>query len=162
MEEIRQVALAYYDSLSDKQRERALEFFDSLDADRDGTVSPEELLDYFLQEEQVERDVALGLFRKLDRNGDGALDFEECTMLYYLTRVRRWVACNGCGSHLDGIRFTCVPCFESNVNGNGYNLCAECYRYKNYTHRHSNFLDNYLLLEVKRLEQIRPNQDQVL
>ncbi|CAH2050085.1 unnamed protein product [Thlaspi arvense] len=122
MDEIREAARAYCDNFSDEQKQRASQFFQLLDADGDGRVSTREFLDFLLKEERIAPDLVPQLFQKLDANGDGVLDFWECMTLYYMTRAGRLVFCNGCGSYLDGIRFACVPCFGSNVNGRGREL----------------------------------------
>ncbi|KAF3457821.1 hypothetical protein FNV43_RR02481 [Rhamnella rubrinervis] len=140
MEEIRETAKAYYNNLTEEQKFEAKEMFLLMDLDEDGSISASEYVKGFksCSNETV--------FEKLDENGDGMLDFEEFMSLYYLFKSNRLVFCDGhgCRAFLDGVFFTCVDCFKN--ASKSFDLCSCCFSNKSYTHMHSTFLDNYMLL----------------
>ncbi|XP_021813464.1 uncharacterized protein LOC110756356 isoform X2 [Prunus avium] len=80
----------------------------------------------------------------------GKLDFEEFITLYYLVNSGM-VLCDGHGckvNFLKGLYFTCVDCFNYSKT-NTFDLCTSCYRYRNFLHNHTNFLDNHVLMRCK-------------
>ncbi|KAK9931284.1 hypothetical protein M0R45_018564 [Rubus argutus] len=211
MEELREVALAYYDNCNPGLRGRAWEFFRSMDADGDQRISQREFKEFLRQSgydtiitdpdffAKLDRNGDRGpwagfprksffqslatngahqisylvfneflqqrgynwiindpkLFEKLDRNCDGSLDFWELLTFYYIISTR-YFHCRQCSGYLGGLYFTCFACFEEGAHHSHYydpgtyNLCCACYRNKNFSHHHSYFLDNHILLRSKR------------
>lgn len=149
MEEMREVAMAYYAKLPNDQKQLVWSFFKTLDGNGDGKVSIQEYSD-FVKETGRSKFLTPNLFKLLDKNHDGTLDFEECVTIFYMIKSHRLVFCDGCGSYMLGIHFICVECY--NVGKGTYDLCCSCYRNNNFNHVHSFFLDNYALLRAKPWE----------
>nr|XP_023875893.1 uncharacterized protein LOC111988336 [Quercus suber] len=148
MEELHMAASAYYRNASNELRQRATEFFNSMDTNGDGGVSFNEFVQFFVQNGYNWIDP--NLFRSLDRNGDGTLDFFEVLTFYYILKTRG-VWCDYCRICLMGLYFTCVACFD-NARGNTYDLCSTCYgarRHQQQHPHHNYFLDSYVLLRAK-------------
>uniref|UniRef100_A0A7N2MM78 EF-hand domain-containing protein n=1 Tax=Quercus lobata TaxID=97700 RepID=A0A7N2MM78_QUELO len=149
MEELHMAASAYYRNASNELRQRATEFFNSMDTNGDGGVSFNEFVQFFVQNGYNRVDP--NLFRGLDRNGDGFLDFFEVLTFYYIFKTRG-VWCDYCRIGLMGLYFTCVACFD-NAGGNTYDLCSTCYEARRHQQRHpphhNYFLDSYVLLRAK-------------
>ncbi|XP_050255250.1 uncharacterized protein LOC126701172 [Quercus robur] len=149
MEELHMAASAYYSNASDELRQRAIEFFNSMDTNGDGGVSFNEFIQFFVQNGYNRVDP--NFFRSLDRNGDGFSDFFEVLTFYYIFKTRG-VSCGYCRIGLMTLYFTCVACFD-NAGGNTYDLCSTCYearRHHQHHHPHHNyFLDSYVLLRAK-------------
>ncbi|XP_030933846.1 uncharacterized protein LOC115959548 [Quercus lobata] len=148
MEELHMAASAYYSNASDELRQRATEFFNSMDTNGDGGVSFNEFVQFFVQNGYNRGDP--NFFRSLDRNGDGFLDFFEVLTFYYVFKTRS-VWCKYCGVYLTGLYFTCVECFD-HARGNTYDLCSTCYgerRHQQHHYHHNNFLDSYVLLRAR-------------
>ncbi|CAB4313599.1 unnamed protein product [Prunus armeniaca] len=131
-----------------------------MDTDGDGRISYAEFNDFVQQSGYnwiLHNDP--NLFAKLDRNRDGGLDLQEVLTFYYIIKTR-YITCQGCRAHLCGLYFTCVECFDGGAANYyhhhhhhqypTYDLCAACYGNANYTHQHSYFLDNHVLLRSKR------------
>ncbi|XP_035550964.1 uncharacterized protein LOC108985478 [Juglans regia] len=161
MEEIREVANAYYVNLTEQQQEKAQDDFKKMKLERNTSMSLTDFLDFVLQE-NCPKTVACSLFKHLDVNGDGNLDFDEFITLFYLYQSKRLLYCRGCETFLNGLYFTCIKCFGS--TGNSYDLCTFCYRNKNFKHhKDAVFLDNYALLRrnIKRSSEtaVDPVQD---
>ncbi|KAF5462655.1 hypothetical protein F2P56_018643 [Juglans regia] len=161
MEEIREVANAYYVNLTEQQQEKAQDDFKKMKLERNTSMSLTDFLDFVLQE-NCPKTVACSLFKHLDVNGDGNLDFDEFITLFYLYQSKRLLYCRGCETFLNGLYFTCIKCFGS--TGNSYDLCTFCYRNKNFKHhKDAVFLDNYALLRrnIKRSAEtaVDPVQD---
>ncbi|BFG14235.1 hypothetical protein CerSpe_005090 [Prunus speciosa] len=143
MEEIRQVALAYYHNFSEDEKYEAYQAFREIDSNGDGTITIDEYEENFGTDHRSR-------FREVDTNGDGKLDFEEFITLYYLVNSGM-VLCDGHGckvNFLKGLYFTCVDCFSYSKT-NTFDLCTSCYRYRNFLHNHTNFLDNHVLMRCK-------------
>ncbi|XP_041022317.1 uncharacterized protein LOC121263476 [Juglans microcarpa x Juglans regia] len=149
MEEIREVAKAYYVNLTEQQQEKAQDDFRKMKLENNKSMSLTDFLDFSMQENYPES-VACSLFKDLDVNGDGSLDFDEFIILFYLYQSKRLLYCRGCETFLNGVYFTCIKCFDS--SSNSYDLCSLCYRNKRIQHHHAVFLDNYALLRrnIKR------------
>ncbi|XP_035548830.1 uncharacterized protein LOC118343694 isoform X1 [Juglans regia] len=162
MEEIREVAKAYYENLTEQQQEKAQDEFKKMKLENNKSMSLNDFLDFFLQD-NYPKSVACSLFKDLDVNGDGSLDFDEFITLFYLYQSKRLLYCRGCETFLNGLYFTCIKCFDS--TNNSYDLCSLCYRKKNIQHDHGDavFLDNYALLRrnIKRSSEtaVDPVQD---
>ncbi|XP_031374511.1 calmodulin-like [Punica granatum] len=88
MEELRNAALANYQSLTEKQKGLAKEFFKSMDTDGDGSVSLVEFLEFLQEAGMYNGTDSADMFKMFDRDGNGTLDFNEViTLYYYLTLV---------------------------------------------------------------------------
>ena len=151
MEELHMAAWAYHRNASNELRQRATEFFHSMDANGDGGVSFNKFVQFFVQNgyNRVDRN----FFRSLDRNGDGFLDFFEVLTFYYILKSMG-VWCYFCGICLMGLYLTCVACFDNaRPRGNTYfDLCSTCYealRHQQQHPHHNYFLDSYVLLRAK-------------
>ena len=156
MEEMRDAAMAYYENLTEQQKQLAKKLFNAADTNGDGTVNVQEYLG-FLKEQNFSRFVPPNLFKLLDKNGDGTMDFEEFVTLYYIMKVRGGIiTCDGCDGNLSGLYFLCVECYQA--GGRTYDLCCKCYHKKNFKHKHSTFLDSCVLLNLMRSENNNPTQ----
>ncbi|PIA49598.1 hypothetical protein AQUCO_01300408v1 [Aquilegia coerulea] len=143
MDEIREVALAYYANSSDDTKEVAKNFFNSMDIDGDGKISMNEFEEYV---KKKWRRFKPELFAELDKDGDGFLDFEEVIVFYYMAKMRNSFCDGCCGEYLKNLYFTCVHCFQKKSSNQTYDLCLTCYQTKQFTHEHKVFLDNYAML----------------
>ncbi|XP_030933782.1 uncharacterized protein LOC115959504 [Quercus lobata] len=145
MQELHMAASAYYRNASNGLRQRASDFFYSMDINGDGGVSFNELYQFFFQNGYNR--VSFNFFQSLDRDGNQILDFSEVLTFYYILKTRV-VFCACCQNYQFGRYFTCVYCFNNARNTGTYDLCPTCYDYGEWRHPHSrnNFLDNYGLL----------------
>ncbi|PRQ36817.1 putative EF-hand domain pair protein [Rosa chinensis] len=151
MEEIREVALAYYDNCTPELRGKTWEFFQSMDTNGDHRISAREFNEFLRQTGYNTIITDPELFARLDRNGDSGLDFDEVLTFYYIIKTE-YVRCRGCNKYLSGLYFTCFECFEA-ANPSTFDLCDACHRSSNFTHHHSDhtlFLENHILLYYKR------------
>ncbi|XP_058203132.1 uncharacterized protein LOC131317616 isoform X2 [Rhododendron vialii] len=90
-------------------------------------------------------------FKELDNNNNGTLEFMEVMALFYIIKSGR-PFCGGCGEFIPDMYFTCSVCFDS---GNDlFCICSNCFQRNDFSHHHSQFLDNYALLEAKRMQGI--------
>lgn len=145
MEEFHEVAIAYYNNAPRNLQRLAWSFFLALDSDGDGQISYMEYINFLRQCGYGW--ISSNFFKDLDRNRDGCLGFWEVLTLYYVIKTRGlW--CQGCQTCLVGLYFTCVSCFDS--GSRTYDLCPTCYKQKKFSHNHTNFMDNHLLLRSKR------------
>ncbi|XP_030924087.1 uncharacterized protein LOC115950943 [Quercus lobata] len=145
MEEFHEVAIAYYNNAPRNLQRLAWSFFLALDSDGDGQISYTEYINFLRQCGYGW--ISSNFFKDLDRNRDGCLGFWEVLTLYYVIKTRGlW--CQGCQTCLVGLYFTCVSCFDS--GSRTYDLCSACYKQKKFSHNHTNFMDNHLLLRSKR------------
>ncbi|KAL4643684.1 uncharacterized protein LOC142625736 [Castanea sativa] len=145
MEEFHEVAIAYYNNAPRNLQRLAWSFFLALDSDGDGQISYMEYINFLRQCGYGW--ISSNFFKDLDRNRDGCLGFWEVLTLYYVIKTRGlW--CQGCQTCLVGLYFTCVSCFDS--GSRTYDLCPSCYKQKKFSHNHTNFMDNHLLLRSKR------------
>ena len=93
MEELHMAASTYYGNASDELRQRAIEFFKSMDTDGDERVSFNEFVQFFVQNGYNWVGDS-NHFRSLDRNGDGILDLFEVLTFYYILKTRGvWCDC---------------------------------------------------------------------
>ncbi|XP_031251284.1 uncharacterized protein LOC116109190 [Pistacia vera] len=145
MEELREASIAYYNNGSKDLQLLAWNFFKSMDTDGDGRVSLIEFVQ-FLQQRGYQW-IHPSFFTELDRNRDGSLDFWEVLTLYYMVKTRT-VCCSECRACLKGLYFTCVICFDR--PGDAFDLCSTCYCRRTFRHRHTQFLDSYVLLRSRR------------
>ncbi|KAK6914169.1 EF-hand domain [Dillenia turbinata] len=148
MESLRKIATTYYKKGSKQVKQLVTDFFNSMDINGDGKINLHEFLSFMRQEGYSQMSNSY-FFKVLDKDGNNTLDFNEVLTLYYVLRSGRRF-CGGCGCFLDGMYLTCVSCFETNAHS--YCVCFDCYRDNTYIHKHSNFLDNVALLEMKRQE----------
>ncbi|XP_012843114.1 PREDICTED: uncharacterized protein LOC105963266 [Erythranthe guttata] len=136
MNEIREVAEAYYARATVDEKNSALDFFRSLDDNNDGTISHAEfrkLVDPSLSTDK--------LFKELDKNNDGTLDFNEVLALYYIQKCGARL-CDVCRDILLTSYFSCLLC-EKHLPYS-FDLCCGCYGGGAFEHRHppSKFIDN--------------------
>ncbi|KAF7150762.1 hypothetical protein RHSIM_Rhsim02G0045000 [Rhododendron simsii] len=117
--------MAYFANFSEDQGQSYESFTRLMDRNRDGKVSFREYLEFIRK--QGYNHVPPNLFMLLDKHNRGYLDFEERVTLFYM------ITCNRVGKKT-------------------YNLCSSCYRDTNFNHEHSDFLDNYDLLNNKPRE----------
>ncbi|KAI8537392.1 hypothetical protein RHMOL_Rhmol09G0019900 [Rhododendron molle] len=150
MDELIKTANIYYKSCSPAMRDAAHKFFKAIDHDNDGRVCLHEFLG-FMRDEGHTKMSSRHFFKSLDRNGSGTLDFMGVMALYYIIQSGR-PFCYGCDDFIPGMYFTCSKCYQNSQNA--ICLCPECFATGTYTHEHKNFLDNYALLEVKRMQGI--------
>ncbi|KAA8527811.1 hypothetical protein F0562_035320 [Nyssa sinensis] len=146
MEDIRAAALAYYGTGSDKLKQMASSFFESLDHKGDGKVMVRELVDFFKQKGY--ETIKPNFFKELGKDDEhGSLDFEEFMVVYYVVKTS-WPSCQECGAFLKETYFNCVKCFDH--GDSTYDLCTVCFgQGKTCTHKHTVFMDNHALLRSK-------------
>ncbi|XP_010274595.1 PREDICTED: uncharacterized protein LOC104609874 isoform X1 [Nelumbo nucifera] len=146
LEQIRKVALAYYQGSSDETKQHAEKLFKKMDADGDGKVSFNEFSDFFMKSKGLT--VPKLCFEELDKDGNGFMDLEESIVLFYIIQTRR-ISCDGCGSLIKGMYFTCVQCFFNTKTAVNYNLCCDCHRSGKSAAgcEHNTLVDNYALLQ---------------
>ncbi|OMO69000.1 Calcium-binding EF-hand [Corchorus capsularis] len=126
--EIREAAMAYFVNLPRSKKQQAYEFFRSLDSNGDGKINVHEYR-AALNRMGITSMNNLGFFKELDKNGNGTLDFEERSSREFISHVL----------------------FASTLAPLPSNLCCSCYRNNefNHHHDHTNFVDNYVLLQSK-------------
>nr|GMD70065.1 Ca2+ sensor (EF-Hand superfamily) [Ipomoea batatas] len=140
MDELHQLAKAYYRAGSPELKNEAQELFNSLDNDGDGRVDKNEFLS-FMTEQGYRYMSTQRFFNELDTDGNHTLDFWEVMTLLYIFKSRR-PFCDGCGRFIPATYFTCLQCPD-------YDLCISCYENGKSGHNHQ-FMDNYALLAVKK------------
>ncbi|KAL5713175.1 hypothetical protein ACHQM5_015278 [Ranunculus cassubicifolius] len=142
LEEIREVALAYYANCSNDEKSAAAQMFKSADIDGSGNISFEEFKAACLALKcpgNIDE-----MFQGIDTDRNGTLDFEEAITFYYMIN-NRMSFCRACKQYLNSTYFTCVKCCcEEKVES--FNVCVTCYRRQIYFHEHKEFLDNYTML----------------
>ena len=149
MEEIRRVARAYYENLSDEEKRNATSSFDEMDKDGDDKINRNEYVEYLNKGDNT---VLPSLFTALDKDGNGSLDFNETIVLYYLIQSGRAIICQSCKKFLAGAYFTCSECFFNNDDSvSTFDVCYDCYGGKKFRHDVGHtFCDNYTLLRQSR------------
>nr|GMD59808.1 Ca2+ sensor (EF-Hand superfamily) [Ipomoea batatas] len=140
MDELQQLAKAYYRAGSPELKNEAQELFNSLDNDGDGRVDKNEFVS-FMTEQGYRYMNTQKFFNELDTDGNHTLDFWEVMTLLYIFKSRR-PFCDGCGRFIPATYFTCLQCPD-------YDLCISCYENGKSGHNHQ-FMDNYALLAVKK------------
>ncbi|XVF66457.1 hypothetical protein PTKIN_Ptkin10aG0037400 [Pterospermum kingtungense] len=101
MDEIRETASAYYANLEQSQKQKAHEFFRSLDKNGDGKINLQEYIAALNKQRKTWLSNS-SFFKELDEDGNGSLDFNEVLMLFYIIESGRLVFCDGCGAFLKG------------------------------------------------------------
>ncbi|XP_058203131.1 uncharacterized protein LOC131317616 isoform X1 [Rhododendron vialii] len=96
-------------------------------------------------------------FKELNKDGSGNLEFMEVMSLYYVIKSGR-PFCSGCVKFIPGMYFACKKCFENGHNS--FCVCPECYDDELFLHEHVQFLDNYALLEARRMQGIATYSNQ--
>ncbi|KAF7151093.1 hypothetical protein RHSIM_Rhsim02G0047200 [Rhododendron simsii] len=148
MKDLVKTAKLYYDKSSLDIKTAAEDFFSSLDNNNDRKVSLHEFLGFMWDKGHVKMGTSQ-FFKELDNNNNGTLDFMEVMALFYIIKSGR-PFCGGCGEFIPDMYFTCSVCFD---NGNGlFCVCSNCFQRNHFSHHHSQFLDNYALLEAKRMQ----------
>ncbi|KAK6914171.1 EF-hand domain [Dillenia turbinata] len=155
MDKLRKIAMDYYELAPDKVKDLAEEFYDAMDYDGDGKISPKEFM-AFMREQGFEQYRDRDFFEELDRKGRGRLDFKDVMTLYYITKSGR-PFCEGCGELVTSMYFTCVRCFQN--SSTPFSLCPACYINGDFEHRHRFFVDNYTMLETQRIENLVARQE---
>lgn len=153
MEELRQTAFAYYKDAPEQIRRWVDEFFLEMDHDEDDRVSLHEFLTYMEMHEDCTHLSNPRFFDELKKEGSEELDFLDVVTLFYIVYSGK-PFCNGdCKKFVKGVYFTCVKCFDhASDAANTFNVCTACYLDGKYVHGHKKFLDNFLLLQTKRME----------
>ncbi|KAL7082063.1 hypothetical protein ACP275_14G076900 [Erythranthe tilingii] len=158
MDEIYGIAKAYYARATEEEKEKAKNYFRSLDVNCKGKVSLDEY-----KAKVSQRYANDTMFNTFDRNGDGSLDFEEVSVLHFVHNiyVMRW--CVACSGSLPGLHFSCLSCEKDEPNT--FDLCCSCYGEGNFEHHHptTDFLDNHsmrnLLAQKMNTPQLSPPDD---
>ncbi|KAL5542434.1 hypothetical protein UlMin_010144 [Ulmus minor] len=163
MEEIREIALAYYANLQEEEKELARSVFKSVDFNDDGRLTIDEFARLFRDSGENDKLLQIltgrSFFKEFDKNEDGFLNFKEFIVFYYLITTRRIKFCCGheCEAFLKGIFFACPFCFNTS---DCFVVCLACYRNNNYYHEHPILLDNYaLLMSSEALQDKQPSSD---
>lgn len=159
MEDLVKTARLYYDKSYSDIQDAAKEFFHALDSNKDGKVSLQEFL-WFMRQQGHVKLRSSNFFKELDKEGKGLLGIDEVMAVYYIIKSGR-PFCGGCGDFIPAMYFTCSKCFH---NGNNFFcVCPKYFKKEAYDHEHFTFIDNYALLEAKRIQGIAtcPNQHKV-
>lgn len=147
MEDLVTTARLYYSKSSADIKRAAYDFFLSLDENNDGKVCLHGFLGFMRDNGHVKMGSSQ-FFKELDKDNNGTLEFMEVMALYYIIKSGR-PFCGGCDEFIPGMYFTCSICFN---NGNDlFCVCPNCFQGEHYRHEHVQFLDNYALLETKRM-----------
>ncbi|XP_008224031.1 PREDICTED: uncharacterized protein LOC103323795 [Prunus mume] len=158
MEELRQIALAYYEDVPEHMKTWVQEFLSEIDKDGNEKVSLQEFLAYMGMHEDSKHLCTPSFFDELKQEGREELEFMDLLALFYIVSTGR-PFCNGhCKNFIKGGYFTCVQCFYHSPKT--FDLCPVCYLDGKYVHGHKNFLDNFLVLKTKRTVGDNLNQDQ--
>ncbi|XP_058203133.1 uncharacterized protein LOC131317618 [Rhododendron vialii] len=157
MEDLVKTARLYYSKSSPDIKQAAHNFFNSLDNNNDGKVSLHEFL-WFMRQEGHTKMSNRQFFKELDEDGSGNLEFMEVMALYYVIKSGR-PFCSGCDKFIPGMYFACEKCFENGHNS--FCVCPECYDDELFLHEHVQFLDNYALLEARRMQGIATYSNQL-
>ncbi|EYU38473.1 hypothetical protein MIMGU_mgv1a021207mg, partial [Erythranthe guttata] len=153
MDQLHLVAKAYYARATDEEKEKAENYFRSLDVNCTGKISLAEyksLVNPYYASDAV--------FKWLDKNGDGSLDFEEVLALYFIHKIRPLRRCDACRGSLQGPYFSCLMCEKNHPNT--YDICCGCYGNGKFEHHHptTSFLDSY---SMRRLQTQKLNSAQI-
>ncbi|KAH7858982.1 hypothetical protein Vadar_030124 [Vaccinium darrowii] len=141
---MRAAAMAHYTNMSDKKQKEVVKFFNSIEKSGDGDVSTEEFLD-FVRKKGFKMELPQNVFKLLDENNNGTLSFEECVTFFYMITYKKFSFCKGCEIFLSGLHFVCVKCYKADEE-KSFDLCSSCYRNKNHSHEHTEFLDKDVLI----------------
>ncbi|KAI5574828.1 hypothetical protein BDE02_10G170800 [Populus trichocarpa] len=151
MDELHKIAKAYYETANSENKDLGHRLFKRMDVDGDGQISLHEFLAFLKNEGRGEM-ASPSFFKELNKNGTGRLDLMEAMTLCYIIESGRKF-CNGCGEFMKGIFLSCMECFDH--EDRSFNLCCACFEQGRYVHSHKKFLDNYVLLETKRLDALK-------
>ncbi|ONI26842.1 hypothetical protein PRUPE_1G049600 [Prunus persica] len=148
MEELRQIAFAYYKDVPEHVKMWVQEFLSEIDRDGNEKVSLQEFLAYMGMHEDSKHLCTPSFFDELKQEGREELEFIDLLALFYIVSTGRPFCSGHCKNFIKGGYFTCVQCFYHSPKT--FDLCAVCYLDGKYVHRHKNFLDDFLVLKTKR------------
>ncbi|KAL6292319.1 hypothetical protein ACE6H2_000461 [Prunus campanulata] len=146
MDELRQIALAYYKDVPEHMKMWVNEFMSEIDKDGNEKVSLQEFLAYMGMYEDSKHLCTPSFFDELKQEGREELEFPDLLALFYIVSTGR--PFGHCKNFLKGGYFTCVQCFFHSPKS--FDLCADCYLNGMYVHHHKSFLDNFLVLKTKK------------
>uniref|UniRef100_UPI001CB8D233 uncharacterized protein LOC122604839 n=1 Tax=Erigeron canadensis TaxID=72917 RepID=UPI001CB8D233 len=115
MEELSQIAMAYYQASSCDIQKLAEDFFGAMDHDGDGKIDQKEFLE-FMRDEGYAQMTSPSFFKQLDLDGNGTLDFFEVMTLYYIVKSGR-PFCDCCKKFIPSTYLSCVGCLENPIGG---------------------------------------------
>ena len=151
MEELSNIAKAYFNAGSKHTQTLARDFFEAMDVDKNGQIDCWEFMQ-FLRVQGYKDYADHKLFQILDIDKSEGLDFWEVMTLYYIIKSGR-PFCWSCQKFIKAVYFVCVNCFEKSAAP--VYLCPGCYEACKYRHSHGplppQFLDNYTILEAHRV-----------
>ncbi|XP_048430559.1 uncharacterized protein LOC103933660 [Pyrus x bretschneideri] len=153
MEDLRQIALAYFKDASKQIQRLVDEFFSEMDVDGNDRVSLQEFTEYMERYEDCKHLCNSLFFDELKKEGHEELDFVDMMTLFYIVYSGK-PFCNGqCKKFIKGVYFACVKCFDDYATDaiNTFNVCTACYSEGKYVHGHDKLLDSFLLLQSKRM-----------
>ncbi|KAJ6900199.1 B3 domain-containing transcription factor VRN1-like [Populus alba x Populus x berolinensis] len=151
MDELHKIAKTYYETANSDDKDLVHQVFKRMDMDGDGEISLQEFLAFVKSEGRIEM-ASPSFFKELNKNGTGRLDLMEAMTLWYIIESGRKF-CDGCGEFMKGFFLSCMECFDH--EDRSFNLCCACFEQGRYVHSHKKFLDNYVLLEIKRLDALK-------
>ncbi|XP_068331528.1 uncharacterized protein [Pyrus communis] len=146
MEDLRQIAFAYFKDASKQIQQLVDEFFSEMDVDGNDRVSLQEFTEYMERDEDCKHLCNSLFFDELKKEGHEELDFMDVMTLQPF--------CNGqCKKIIKGVYFACVKCFDDYATDaiNTFNVCTACYVDAKYVHGHDKLLDSFLLLQSKKM-----------
>lgn len=157
MEELREIAMAHYNAGWPDVQQKARDFFNSMDTDRNSRVNLIEFMEFMKRQEYSPLN-SPNFFLELDLDGNKTLDFTEVMMLYYIIKSKR-PFCSYCHHFIGGTFFSCIECFKT-PHAASFTLCHNCYCLRNCNHNHCHngratvLVDNYMLLEIMRSDKV--------
>ncbi|XP_058203127.1 uncharacterized protein LOC131317613 [Rhododendron vialii] len=107
------------------------------------------------------KQAAHNFFTSLDNNNDGKVSLHE--FLWFMrqkghTKMSNCHFRSGCDKFIPGMYFACKKCFENGHNS--FCVCPKCFEEELFLHEHVQFLDNYALLEARRMQGIATYSNQ--
>ncbi|XP_022741867.1 uncharacterized protein LOC111293385 [Durio zibethinus] len=146
MDELREAAESYYNSVPQEMKKQADRFFNRMKPNRYNKVRREDFMARMREIDQL-RMRNEEFFNRVNKDRSGKLSFWDAMTVFYIIRSGM-PFCAGCGKLITSMYFTCVKCFDR--DGCTFDVCVRCFKDRQYQHRHTEFLDNFVLLKCKR------------
>ncbi|PON40285.1 Parvalbumin [Parasponia andersonii] len=164
MEDLRQTALAYYLSANEDIRRHVVEeIFGEMDPNKLRQVKFKEFSAY-METIGCENMSSEEFYEELKHGGSDELEFDDIITLLYIIYSQRPFCGGKCKKFVKGMYFTCVKCFDDFDHNEGtlatptFSVCSQCFLARDFEHRHGEFLDPIVLLNLKRMEALRNQQ----
>ncbi|XP_062077207.1 uncharacterized protein LOC133782063 isoform X1 [Humulus lupulus] len=168
MEDLRQTALAYYTAATDDIRHVVDEFFREMDPKGNGYVKFKEFSAY-METMGCPNMSSEEFYDELKQCGNDELYQDDIITLFYIIQSNRPFCGGKCKKFVKGMYFTCLRCFDFDhcdyeINQSStsttatFSVCSQCYAEGHFEHRHQEFLDPIVLLNLKRMKALSNKQ----